>query len=246
MAGEKSYMNDVKFVGGHGTLRKPVREPATVSPVAQSSGEPPTVSAVAALQGQGILAQGNALGSESTQEISRPVGARQRDGENLALTGRLSNGGNSESQGVALGYNAPPLQGDSPAITSAPPLTNCNILYVEDTKVNQIVLSKQLEKAGATVALADNGQIGIDKIAEATVQGKPFDIILMDMQMPVLDGYEATKQLRANSYKKPIIAVTAHALPGDREKTLEAGCDEYVAKPVDFARLIELITMFWK
>jgi len=145
-------------------------------------------------------------------------------------------------------------------ITSSPPtetppspdsepeqsLAGCRILYVEDTKVNQIVLSRQLEKVGATVELADNGRIGIDTITEATAQGKPFDVILMDMQMPVLDGYEATRHLRAEGYTKPIIAVTAHALTDDREKTLEAGCNEYVSKPVDFASLIDRIKMFWK
>jgi signal transduction histidine kinase len=125
------------------------------------------------------------------------------------------------------------------------PLTGCRILYVEDTKVNQIVLSKQLEKVGAVVELADNGQIGMDKIAEAEKQGKPFDIILTDMQMPVLDGYEATQQLRASGYSKPIIAVTAHALAGDREKALEAGCNEYITKPVNAKRLVEMLQMLW-
>ena len=126
-----------------------------------------------------------------------------------------------------------------------PPLAGCRILVVDDTKVNQIVIVTQLEKFGAVVRMAEDGQIGIDKIAEAEANGKPFDVILMDMQMPVLDGYEATRQLRANGYSKPIIAVTAHALPEDRAKTLEAGCNEYIPKPVDFARIIEVIKMFW-
>jgi signal transduction histidine kinase/ActR/RegA family two-component response regulator len=137
-----------------------------------------------------------------------------------------------------------------PKEQQAPPpvvsLAECRILYVEDTKVNQIILSKQLERTGATVELAENGQLGIDKIEEAENQGKPFDVILMDMQMPVLDGYEATRQLRSNGYSKPIIAVTAHALAGDREKTLEAGCDDYTTKPVDLARLAEIIHSLWK
>jgi len=125
-------------------------------------------------------------------------------------------------------------------------LANCQILYVEDTKINQIVVTKQLESLGAMVATADNGQIGIDKIAEREKQGKPFDVILMDMQMPVMDGYEATRSLRLHGYFKPIIAVTAHALPEDRAKTLEAGCDEYVSKPIDFTRLTNVIKKFWK
>ena len=134
----------------------------------------------------------------------------------------------------------PPASGEQPL------LAGCRILLVDDTRVNQIVIATQLEKFGAVVNMAENGQIGIDKIAEAKACGKPFDVILMDMQMPVLDGYAATRQLRAHGYTKPIIAVTAHALPGDREKTLEAGCDEYVPKPVDFVRLIKIIRTFWK
>ena len=125
------------------------------------------------------------------------------------------------------------------------PLTGCRILYAEDTKVNQIVIAAQLTKFGAAVETADNGQIGIEKIEGAETRGVPFDVILMDMQMPVLDGYEATRYLRTKGYRKPIIAVTAHALPGDREKTLEAGCTEYVTKPVDFPRLVGMIKTFW-
>jgi signal transduction histidine kinase/ActR/RegA family two-component response regulator len=123
-------------------------------------------------------------------------------------------------------------------------LTNRRVLVVEDGKVNQLVITAQLKEAGAEVTVADNGQIGIDKINEAEVTGRPFDIVLMDMQMPALDGYEATAQLRKQGYRRPIIAVTAHALPGDREKTLEAGCDEYLSKPVNKKMLIEVIQSF--
>ena len=126
------------------------------------------------------------------------------------------------------------------------PLSGCTVLYVEDIKVNQVVLARQIEKAGASLELADNGRIGIDKIAAATAQGKPFDIILMDMQMPVLDGYEATRHLRSHGYNKPIIAVTAHFLPDDQKKALEAGCDVCITKPVDFARLIAVMKTLWK
>jgi len=125
-------------------------------------------------------------------------------------------------------------------------LGGCRILVVDDTRVNQAVIVNQMEKLGAIVETADNGQIGIEKIKEAETRDKPFDVILMDMQMPVLDGYDATRHLRANGYSKPIIAVTAHALPEDREKTLEAGCDDHITKPVNFAQLTGMIKAFWQ
>ena len=120
----------------------------------------------------------------------------------------------------------------------AKPLAGMNILVVEDGKVNQIVITTILQDAGAVVQTAENGKLGIEAV-EASVQG--FDVILMDMQMPVMDGYEATSRLRQSGFTKPIIAVTAHALTGDMEKTLQVGCDAYMNKPVDRNKLIKAI-----
>ena len=121
------------------------------------------------------------------------------------------------------------------------PLADSRILVVEDGKVNQIVLSAQLREAGAEVVLADNGQMAIDRIHVDQEAGVMFDIVLMDMQMPVLDGYEATRQLRSENYPRPIIAITAHALSGDCARTLEAGCNAYLSKPIDYGQLVTLI-----
>jgi signal transduction histidine kinase/ActR/RegA family two-component response regulator len=125
-----------------------------------------------------------------------------------------------------------------------PLLAGRRVLVVEDGKVNQLVIASQLTEAGAEVALAENGQIGVNKINEAESAGVPFDIVLMDMQMPVMDGYEATALLRSQGYIRPIIAITAHALFGDREKTLDAGCNEYLSKPIDREKLIAMILTF--
>ena len=120
-------------------------------------------------------------------------------------------------------------------------LSGLNVLVVEDGRINQIVLSTQLTEVGSKVTLAENGQVALDSVNANESTGSPFDVILMDMQMPVMDGYEATRRLRNSGYTRPIIAITAHALSGDCEKTLEVGCDAYLSKPVNREQLISTI-----
>ncbi len=107
------------------------------------------------------------------------------------------------------------------------------ILLVEDTRLNQVLIVTILGKAGAAVEIASNGEEGCLRVAEADAAGHPFELIVMDMQMPVLDGYAATRRLREAGVATPIIALTAHAMAEDRDKCLEAGCNDYVTKPVD-------------
>lgn len=109
------------------------------------------------------------------------------------------------------------------------------ILLVEDNEMNRDMLSRRLERKGYDVAIAIDGEEGIQKAHDL----KP-DIILMDMSLPKIDGWEATRQLKADQNCKsiPIIALTAHALAEDREKALKAGCDEYDTKPVELERLL--------
>ena len=108
------------------------------------------------------------------------------------------------------------------------------ILYVEDNDDNIYVLQNRLVRAGYTVLVALNGEAGV----AMAVAEKP-DLILMDLSLPVLDGWEATRRLKADTETRdiPVIALTAHAMSGDREKALEAGCEDFDTKPVDFPRL---------
>jgi len=108
------------------------------------------------------------------------------------------------------------------------------ILLVEDNEMNRDMLSRRLIKKGYEVEIAVDGQAGHDMASES----KP-DLILLDMSLPIMDGWEVARRLKANDDTKgiPIIALTAHAMAGDREKSLEAGCDDYDTKPVDFKRL---------
>lgn len=112
------------------------------------------------------------------------------------------------------------------------------ILLVEDNEMNRNMLSRRLVRIGHSVAVATDGQQAIDM---ARIE-KP-DVILMDMSLPVLDGWEATRRLKASEDTReiPIIALTAHAMAGDQERALAAGCDEYDTKPIEFARLREKI-----
>ena len=113
------------------------------------------------------------------------------------------------------------------------------ILLVEDNEMNRDMLSRRLKKRGYEVLMAFDGKQGVD-MAHASIP----DLILLDMSLPVMDGWEAARNLKASDATKgvPIIALTAHAMAGDRDKALEAGCDDYDTKPVELARLLEKIT----
>ena len=112
------------------------------------------------------------------------------------------------------------------------------MLLVEDGIDNQLLIASILRKAVMTVEVAENGQVGLDK---ALAVDADFDLILIDMQMPVMDGYTATRVLRRSGYARPIVALTAHAMNQDREKCLAAGCSAYTTKPIRRRELLQLI-----
>ena len=112
------------------------------------------------------------------------------------------------------------------------------ILLVEDNEINRDMLSRRLERRGYQVIVALDGEQGV-----SMAQSEAPDLILMDMSLPVLDGWEATQRIKAAFQIQaiPIIALTAHAMVGDREKAIAAGCDDYDTKPIDFPRLLDKI-----
>ena len=112
------------------------------------------------------------------------------------------------------------------------------LLLVEDNDLNRDMLSRRLTRRGYDVLLAHDGQQGLEMVREH----EP-DLVLMDLHLPRLDGWEATRRIRSEPRiaRTPVLALTADAMSGDREKALDAGCDDYETKPIDFARLLEKI-----
>lgn len=133
---------------------------------------------------------------------------------------------------------------DQDKITDQNTQLECRILLAEDMPDNQRLVSYYLKQAGAEVFIAEDGQIAYDLALEARDHGFPFDVILMDIQMPSIDGNEATKKLRDAGYTGPIIAITAHTNTHDRDSCVAAGCDNYTTKPVDRDKLIELVAHY--
>jgi CheY-like chemotaxis protein len=112
-------------------------------------------------------------------------------------------------------------------------LTGVRVLLVEDGDTNRKLVNLLLMRRGAEVAMAEHGEIALQLAEE-----REFDVVIMDMQMPIMDGYTAARRLRERDFTGPIIALTAHAMKGDREKCHEAGCSDYLSKPIDADTLI--------
>src|SRR6185312_5619000 len=116
-------------------------------------------------------------------------------------------------------------------------LSGLRVLLAEDSPDNQMIVSYMLESAGAEVAVVDNGQAVLDQM-----QNKNYDVVLMDIQMPVMDGYEALSRLRDQGIRTPVIALTAHTMNEERQKCLESGFTNHISKPINQSTLLEQLS----
>ena len=184
---------------------------------------------------------GTGLGLAISANIAAALGgsltAASTVGKGSTFTVRVCAG---DLSGVRMLEQPPELAGADVKDTDIGPsgrLEATKILVVDDAEINRRLVRVMLERAGASVDEAENGQVAVQKVSE-----RQFDVILMDMQMPVMDGYTATGILRKNGVSLPIVALTANAMSGDREKCLQAGCSDFVSKPIDMDILMATIT----
>ncbi|MDB5101404.1 MAG: hypothetical protein JWM80_5825 [Cyanobacteria bacterium RYN_339] len=171
----------------------------------------------------GEIGVASAPGAGSTFTLSLPVGVPDGIGHVTTLEGA----------------DVAPPRGPNEAVVLAG-----RVLLAEDGPDNQVLIGTLLRKHGLAVVLAENGQEAVAHALDAVSQGRPFDLILMDIQMPILDGIGATQALRARGLTGPVVALTANAMAGERERCLAAGCDDYLTKPVDREAFLAMLTRY--
>jgi len=179
---------------------------------------------------------GLAISKRLAEMLGGDVTVRSKLGRGAAFTATVETG---SLEGVRLVENPQIVpSADRLQKARAKSLPGSGFCWPRTPWTNQRIISLILSNAGFNVTVAEDGQVACDKSLAALKEGQPFELILMDMQMPIMEGYEATRRLRAAGYTRPIVALTAHATVDDRRKCLEAGCDFYVTKPINRAELL--------
>lgn len=239
----------VKVAGGRSQMQFSVRDtgpgidPETLAelfePFHQSDGT--------STRRHGGLGLGLAIAQRLVQALGGTLEAVGRPGEGSTFTVSLDA---ELLPGADLAYGLPgeaTLPAEAAAVETNEPASHGprgRVLLVEDSPENRRLMGRLLQLAGWEPETAENGLEGWQAALRSLNEGRPFDLILMDMQMPVMDGYEACTRLRQAGWRGPIIAVTAHAMPDDREKCLKAGCDDYLTKPIRRDVLIETVRQY--
>jgi PAS domain S-box-containing protein len=188
---------------------------------------------------------GSGLGLAISKRLANMLGgdiaAQSELGVGSTFTATIATGALA---GVSM-QEDPELPAASCALSARPVAktaqVQARVLLAEDGPDNQRLIATVLRKAGMQVSVAENGARALELALAAVAEHAPFDLVLMDMQMPVMDGYEATKKLRQAGYEGPVVALTAHAMGNDRQKCLAAGCDDYATKPIRRHELLALI-----
>lgn len=145
--------------------------------------------------------------------------------------------------GVPMLHDRPSPKPVAGAVAEGPQLRG-RVLLAEDSFDTQRLVTTLLQRAGLTVDVAENGMLACERAKAAALQGRPYDLILMDMQMPVVDGLKASAELRSAGWEGPIVALTGHAMSGDRERCLAAGCDDYLTKPIQVSDFVGMLRRY--
>jgi signal transduction histidine kinase/ActR/RegA family two-component response regulator len=178
------------------------------------------------------------------QKLGGDIHATSTIGEGSAFTVRVKRSLQADDRTIVASGAAQRIESASPMLALRT-RRNClsgRALLVEDGPDNQKLISHVLRRAGLDVDVADNGRTGSDRAIEAVAGGRPYDVIIMDMQMPEMDGYEATRRLRDRGIEVPVVALTANAMSGDRDRCIEAGCTDYATKPLNVPILLDLLS----